>query len=84
MNPFVTGAIFMGLAIVGLYFLRFWRRTSDPLFAFFAAAFGIMALGRVVLSVIHEPQETRANYYLVRLLAFVLILLGIVYKNRRR
>jgi hypothetical protein len=36
---FVAGAVTMGFAVAGLFFLRFWRRTTDGLFLAFAAAF---------------------------------------------
>ena len=45
--PFLHGAIAMGFAVAGLYFLRFWRDTGDRLFAFFAAAFWVFAAERV-------------------------------------
>ena len=34
--------------VVGAFFLRFWRRTADPLFAIFALAFLVLAAGAPV------------------------------------
>ena len=39
----VSGAIVMGYAVAGLFFLRFWRETRDRLFLIFAAPSGSSA-----------------------------------------
>jgi hypothetical protein len=82
MKPFVAGAIAMGLAVAGLFFLRFWRDTRDRLFAFFALSFFMMAVNRVGLAV--QPADEREPLYWIRFLAFALILIGILDKNVRR
>jgi hypothetical protein len=81
--PFMNGAIAMGFAIAGLYFLRFWRDTRDRLFVFFAAAFWVLALERVGLLYVGPDEAARATVYLARLAGFSLIIVGIVDKNRR-
>jgi hypothetical protein len=80
----LRGAIAMGLAVAGLFFLRFWKETRDRLFGLFAAAFFILALNRVLLSLLQEARETSLLPYCLRLLAFVIILAAIVDKNTRR
>ena len=75
------GATAMACAAIAVIFLRFWRRTHDALFAFFAAAFAMMALNRAILAVVGEARETATALYGVRLAAFLLILVGIVVKN---
>src|SRR5581483_7143986 len=79
---FVRGAIALGLWAAGLFFLRFFRRTRDPLFVFFAVAFWVMALSRLGLVLLHDRREAHTYLYAVRLLAFLLILGGIINKNR--
>jgi hypothetical protein len=81
--PFLNGAIAMGFAIAGLYFLRFWRDTRDRLFAFFAVAFWVFAAERVGLLYVGPDEAARASVYLARLIGFSLIILGIAGKNRR-
>jgi hypothetical protein len=81
----VFGAIGMGFAVAGFFFLRFWRQTRDRLFALFALAFFVLALNRFGIALVepHEPNALRGDYlYWVRLLAFALILLAIADKNR--
>jgi Fe2+ transport system protein B len=74
----------MGCGVAGLMFLRHWTRTRERLFLFFAAAFFTMAANRLALVVLGEGQEGTTWVYLVRLAAFLLILIAIVEKNRGR
>jgi hypothetical protein len=83
MRQFLWGALSMGSAVVALYFLRYWRVTRDPLFAYFSVAFAVMGLNWVGLALIDPGAESRHTLYLLRLAAFVLIIIGIVNKNRR-
>jgi hypothetical protein len=78
---FSLGMLVMACVVVGLFFLRFWRRTRDRLFLIFAAAFLLMGLNWLLLATIGR-EETHTALYLIRLVAFVLIIIGIVDKNR--
>jgi hypothetical protein len=82
-NEFLTGAAAMACVVAGLFFLRFWRRTRDRLFLIFSVAFWILGLNWTALGFI-EQDEVKTVLYMVRLLAFVLILLAILDKNRTR
>jgi len=82
MSQFVEGAIVMGHAVVALFFLRFWKKTGDRLLAAFSLAFGLMAVLRVLPSLVPIRSEHTHYMYLLRLLAYVLILAAIVDKNR--
>ena len=83
MFEFVSGLITMGFVIAGLFFLRFWRRTGDHLFAAFAVAFWMLATNQALLVFVRIPIEERSWLYLLRLGAFTLILLAVIAKNRR-
>ena len=78
----IGGAIIMGYLVAGLFFLRFWRQIRDRLFLIFAVAFWILGAQRMALAVDRTMQEAHTSLYLVRLLAFLLILLAIIDKNR--
>lgn len=78
----VSGAIVMGYAVAGLFFLRFWRETRDRLFLIFAIAFWILGGQRLALTLSRGLVEDDTGLYLVRLFAFLLILGAIVDKNR--
>jgi hypothetical protein len=82
MREVLSGAMIMGCLVAALFFLRFWKRTRDRLFAMFAAAFAMMAVNRFILSALAEESEMRMPVYIARLLAFVLILGAIIDKNR--
>jgi hypothetical protein len=87
-NPvtlFLSGAVSMGFAIAGLFFMRFWKKAHDRLFLIFGLAFWTMSIEHVVLLVLGDGnfEINQPLFYLFRLAAFALILLGIVDKNRR-
>ena len=83
MNEFMLGALMMGKATIALFFLRFYVKTKDRLFAFFAAAFAVLSVNQIAFLYVDPRSETRSYLYFVRLLAFCLILAGILDKNRR-
>lgn len=70
----------MGFAVAGLFFFRFWRETLDRLFLLFALSFWLQATVRVGLSMAGQSDE-RAYWYLLRLIAFLLIAVAIAMKN---
>ncbi len=82
-NGFLLGVIATASLTAGLFFLRFWRDTRDSLFLAFAVAFIIEGLNRSALLLLKHPNEGSPWIYLVRLFAFLIILAGIVNKNRR-
>lgn len=84
MNLFLLGAIAMGSAVAALLFLRFWRQTKDRLFLYFSASFLLEAVNRTLFAWNGAHSEESTLYYLVRLLAYGLILWAIIEKNLRR
>ncbi len=79
--PFLSGAVVMGFWLAGLFFLRFWRKTRDELFLAFTLAFWLLGLGQALLAFSKVPVEERSWLYLLRLVAFLLILAAIWRKN---
>jgi hypothetical protein len=82
-TQFMLGAIVMACFVAGIFFLRFWRKTHDRLFAMFAAAFWLLGVNWLALGFVVQ-DEVRTVLYVVRLLAFILILVAIIDKNRSR
>jgi hypothetical protein len=80
LSAFLAGAVFMGEAVVALLFLHMWRRTSDRLFAWFAAAFITLALERTAL--LFGGSNVNPEVYSMRLLAFSLIIVAVIDRNR--
>ena len=82
MAEFLSGVVCAGSLTAALFFLRFWRGSGDRLFALFALAFAMMGGNRLLLTVLGEENEARTYAYLIRLAAFVVIIVAIVDKNR--
>jgi len=80
---FLQGWLVACCCVAGLFFVRFWRSTADRLFLFFAAGFFVFGLNWLGLAVLGGTSESRHVVYLLRLLAFGLILVGIWDKNRQ-
>jgi hypothetical protein len=83
LRHFLAGAACMASMIIALFFIRFWRKTHDRLFLFFAAAFGILMGERIIRSTLTIDTEMAPYVYMVRLVAFILIIAAIIDKNRR-
>ncbi len=78
LNTYLSGMVTAAFLACGLFFLRFWWRSRDELFLAFAAAFWL--LGALVV-LIPNPPEPRSWFYLLRIVAFVLIAAAIIRKN---
>lgn len=79
----VSGMLVAGYVVAALFFLRFWTQSRDRLFAMFAAAFGLLAIQRLALTLSGAPIEDQTMFYVLRLLAFGIIAFAIIDKNRR-
>lgn len=78
----LMGAVAMASFVATMFFLRFWQKTRDSLFLLFAVAFGVDAVSRFVLGLVHPTDEAEPLFYMARLTTFILIAVGIVLKNR--
>ena len=81
MSDLIAGAIAMASFVIALFFLRFWRGTRDRFFLYFALSFGIEGVHRIVSALTYDDAEDTPLHYLVRLLAYGLILWAILEKN---
>jgi hypothetical protein len=80
-NYMLFGAIAMTSIVVGFQFLRFWRKSADRFFLFFAMSFLLEGFNRIAMGTFSGLNESAPEYYLVRLVAFALILVAILDKN---
>lgn len=83
LNAILVGAIFMAASVIALFFLRYWRQTHDRFFLYFALAFMLEAIQRLLGAVRPVDAPDAPLYYLIRLAAYGLILVAIIGKNRR-
>ena len=81
MSDLIAGAIAMASFVIALFFLRFWRNSRDRFFLYFALSFGIEGVHRIVSALSYDDNEDSPLHYLVRLLAYGLILWAILEKN---
>lgn len=81
---FLIGVIATASLTAGTFFLKFWRKTRDPLFLSFGAAFCIEGLTRIATLGFAHPNEGRPWIYAIRMFASLLILAAIVRKNYGR
>lgn len=77
---FLQGALVMASSSVALFFLRYWRATRERLFALFSIAFCLLGANWALAS-LGGPLAPHAHLF--RFLAFVVIALAVVDKNRR-
>ena len=78
----LLGAVIMGDLIASLFFVRFWKITGDRFFLFFTASFIADAASRVVVDQGIPPFGHEALGYMIRVLSYLFIVAGILYKNR--
>ena len=82
-EEFLGGAIAMGFAVAALFFLKFWHRTREKLFLAFSGSFLLLAVTQALLTLSGVPTEERSQLYLLRLMAFLLLLGAMWWQNRR-
>lgn len=81
MNDLLAGAIAMASLTIALFFVRFWRSANDRFFLWFALSFAIQGLHRIYAALRDQGGEDSPLHYLIRLLAYGLILWAILEKN---
>jgi hypothetical protein len=81
MLDFLAGVSFAMHVAVALFFVRFWRQTRDGLFLAFGAAFLLLGLIYGISGLYELERETQNWVYLLRLIAFLLIIAALVRKN---
>ncbi|MFN3571262.1 MAG: DUF5985 family protein [Polaromonas sp.] len=82
MENFLSGAVALASLTAGLFFFRFWWKTRDRFFLYFAVSFWLEAVNRSYLVLGGEMREDFPVYYSIRLVSYGLILLAIWDKNR--
>lgn len=89
---FLAGISMATFAASGLFFLKLWKAAQDRFFAFFAIACALLSVERVVALFVQgvlDPQsaplpESTSWIYIIRLFAFLMIVIAIVGKNMHR
>jgi hypothetical protein len=82
MYSFISGAVMLGCWVIALFFWRFWKQTSDRLFQIFSLSFFVLGVERLIPVLLHIEDKPQTFLYVLRLIAFILILVAIINKNR--
>jgi hypothetical protein len=81
-NQFLWGVLAALSLVVAVFFWKFWRRTRDALFVGLAAGFALLTIHWAALGVVNPSDETRHYLYIVRFFGFVVMIAGVIAKNR--
>jgi hypothetical protein len=83
-SDFFSGMIAAGFLVCALFFVRFWTKTRDGLFAAFSLAFLLLAASQTLTVFLGLPQEEYSWIFVLRLMAFLLLIAAILRKNLGR
>jgi len=83
LNNFIHGGVMVFAAVAALFFYKFWSKTKDRLFGFFAFSFVLFSVERILLLLIDPTNEAQPFIYSFRLMAFLIIIWGVIDKNRK-
>ena len=83
-SAFLIGVIATSSIAAAGFFVKFWRKTHDTFFLWFAASFFIEGVNRTALIFFANPSEAAPWVYIVRLASMVLIIVAIWRKNQNR
>jgi hypothetical protein len=82
MNEILMGATAALSMVIGLFFMRFWHNTQDRFFLFLSASFLLQGIDRLLQHGDWQWPEDTAGQYSLRILAYILILAAVLYKNK--
>jgi hypothetical protein len=77
----VSGANAFGYGAASVFFLRFWVRSHDQLFLAFSASFALLGFNQILVASFGSESDYSAPFYVLRLIAFGIIIAAIVGKN---
>lgn len=84
LDYFLLGFIAACSLVAGLYFLRFYRSTRDPLFLAFLVFFVAQGCTNAVTLELSQPNLGTPMIFLIRLLSVLVVLAAILWKNIAR
>ncbi|HEY1578417.1 MAG TPA: DUF5985 family protein [Terracidiphilus sp.] len=81
LDYFLLGFIAACSLVAGLYFLRFYRSTRDPLFLAFLVFFVVQGCSNAFILELPRPNVGTPLIFVVRLLSVLVVLAAILWKN---
>lgn len=80
---FLHGALTLACFLVGVKFAKFWRSSHDRFFLWFVAAFWAFSVGWAIRAFGSASADHLHYVYIPRLCGFLLIIAGVIDKNKR-
>ena len=84
LDNFLLGFIAACSLVAGIYFLRFYRSTRDPLFLAFLVFFVVQGGTSAATLELPQPNLGSPMIFLIRLLSVLVVLAAILWKNLAR
>jgi uncharacterized membrane protein HdeD (DUF308 family) len=81
LDYFLLGFIAACSLVAGLFFLRFYRGTRDPLFLAFLFFFVVQGCTNAATLELDRPNLGSPIIFIVRLLSVLVVLVAILWKN---
>ena len=81
LDYFLLGSIAACSLVAGLFFLRFYRATRDPLFLAFLIFFVVQGCTNAVALELSQPNIGTPMIFFVRLMSVLGVLVAILWKN---
>jgi hypothetical protein len=79
---FLAGVISLAFLVVALFFFKFWWKSRESFFLMFSLAFLLLGMERILIA-FFVGRTTVSYVYVVRLVAFLLIIVAFIRKNRK-
>ncbi len=80
---FLSGMTVACCVALAVFFLKSYKRNNDRLLLLFSFSFSVMAVNRIIMTFLFN-SEYHFLSYVVRFLAFAIILIAIVDKNMQK
>jgi hypothetical protein len=81
LDYFLLGFIAACSLVAGLFFLRFYRSTRDPLFLAFLIFFVVQGCTNAAILELQQPNIGTPMIFVIRLLSVLVVLAAILWKN---
>lgn len=80
---FLSGATAMASIVIAIFFFHFYKKVQDRFFMFMSIAFALFALEKTANNIYITSEGEFYMVYIIRFIGFLVIVAGILDKNRK-